>query len=114
VHEFEPHAQKTLVGNAVHLHQSTGKKIFEYGKDNEMNKVVVLRHGESVWNEENRFTGWTDGINVSGASRHERFFSLLRTSRVFNSHFRKAMIRKPHVIHAPVKFPIGHALCPKL
>jgi hypothetical protein len=50
--------------NAVHLHQSTGKKIFEYGKDDEMNKVVVLRHGESVWNEENRFTGWTDGINA--------------------------------------------------
>ena len=25
-----------------------------------MHKVVLLRHGESVWNEENRFTGWTD------------------------------------------------------
>src|SRR5215475_5445523 len=25
-----------------------------------MYKVVVLRHGESVWNHENRFTGWTD------------------------------------------------------
>ncbi|NWF68528.1 MAG: 2,3-diphosphoglycerate-dependent phosphoglycerate mutase [Chloroflexi bacterium] len=23
-------------------------------------KVVLLRHGESVWNKENRFTGWTD------------------------------------------------------
>jgi len=23
-------------------------------------KVVFLRHGESVWNKENRFTGWTD------------------------------------------------------
>jgi len=25
-----------------------------------MKKLVLLRHGESVWNMENRFTGWTD------------------------------------------------------
>ena len=25
-----------------------------------MPKLVLLRHGESVWNRENRFTGWTD------------------------------------------------------
>lgn len=25
-----------------------------------MYKVVLLRHGESVWNKSNRFTGWTD------------------------------------------------------
>lgn len=25
-----------------------------------MYKVVLLRHGESLWNKENRFTGWTD------------------------------------------------------
>ncbi|HCY75027.1 MAG TPA: 2,3-diphosphoglycerate-dependent phosphoglycerate mutase [Ignavibacteriales bacterium] len=25
-----------------------------------MYKVVLLRHGESAWNQENRFTGWTD------------------------------------------------------
>ena len=25
-----------------------------------MSKVVLLRHGESTWNRENRFTGWTD------------------------------------------------------
>ena len=25
-----------------------------------MKKVVLIRHGESVWNKENRFTGWTD------------------------------------------------------
>ena len=22
--------------------------------------LVLLRHGESIWNKENRFTGWTD------------------------------------------------------
>lgn len=25
-----------------------------------MYKIVLLRHGESAWNKENRFTGWTD------------------------------------------------------
>lgn len=25
-----------------------------------MKKVVMIRHGESVWNKENKFTGWTD------------------------------------------------------
>ena len=25
-----------------------------------MKKIVLLRHGQSTWNQENRFTGWTD------------------------------------------------------
>lgn len=25
-----------------------------------MNRLVVVRHGESLWNQENRFTGWVD------------------------------------------------------
>lgn len=25
-----------------------------------MKKIVLLRHGESIWNKENKFTGWTD------------------------------------------------------
>ena len=28
-----------------------------------MKSIVLLRHGESVWNKENRFTGWTDGFD---------------------------------------------------
>ncbi len=32
-----------------------------------MHKVVLLRHGESTWNKENRFTGWTDvGLSPRG------------------------------------------------
>ena len=32
-----------------------------------MYKLVLLRHGESVWNKENRFTGWTDvGLTEKG------------------------------------------------
>ena len=25
-----------------------------------MKRIVLLRHGESTWNKDNRFTGWTD------------------------------------------------------
>ena len=35
-----------------------------------MHKVVLLRHGESDWNRENRFTGWTD-VDLSEAGRRE-------------------------------------------
>jgi 2,3-bisphosphoglycerate-dependent phosphoglycerate mutase len=32
-----------------------------------MRKLVLLRHGESTWNRENRFTGWTDvGLSEQG------------------------------------------------
>src|SRR5262245_41808370 len=35
-----------------------------------MHKVVLLRHGESTWNQENRFTGWTD-VDLSDKGRKE-------------------------------------------
>ena len=35
-----------------------------------MHKVILLRHGESDWNRENRFTGWTD-VDLSDAGRRE-------------------------------------------
>lgn len=35
-----------------------------------MIKLVLLRHGESIWNKENRFTGWTD-VELSDKGRAE-------------------------------------------
>src|SRR5580765_2269646 len=35
-----------------------------------MHKLVLLRHGESTWNKENRFTGWTD-VDLSDRGRDE-------------------------------------------
>ena len=35
-----------------------------------MPTLVLLRHGESVWNKENRFTGWTD-VDLSERGREE-------------------------------------------
>jgi 2,3-bisphosphoglycerate-dependent phosphoglycerate mutase len=33
-------------------------------------KLVIVRHGESTWNKENRFTGWTD-VDLSEKGRQE-------------------------------------------
>ena len=35
-----------------------------------MYKLVLIRHGESTWNKENRFTGWTD-VELSEKGRTE-------------------------------------------
>ncbi|HEY6213220.1 MAG TPA: 2,3-diphosphoglycerate-dependent phosphoglycerate mutase [Vicinamibacterales bacterium] len=35
-----------------------------------MHTLVLLRHGESTWNKENRFTGWTD-VDLSEKGRDE-------------------------------------------
>jgi 2,3-bisphosphoglycerate-dependent phosphoglycerate mutase len=44
-----------------------------------LHKVVLLRHGESVWNKENRFTGWTDvGLSEKGVAEAGSAGRLLR------------------------------------
>ena len=44
-----------------------------------MIKVILLRHGESVWNKENRFTGWTDvDLTEKGVEEAKKAGELLR------------------------------------
>lgn len=44
-----------------------------------MHKVVLLRHGESTWNRENRFTGWTDvDLSDKGLEEAHRAGKVLR------------------------------------
>ncbi|MBV8052753.1 MAG: 2,3-diphosphoglycerate-dependent phosphoglycerate mutase [Acidobacteriaceae bacterium] len=44
-----------------------------------MHKVVLLRHGESTWNLENRFTGWTDvDLSERGTAEAHRAGRLLK------------------------------------
>ena len=46
-----------------------------------MYKLVLLRHGESVWNQENRFTGWTDvGLTEKGLAEALAAGRLLKES----------------------------------
>ena len=53
-----------------------------------MFKVVLLRHGESTWNLENRFTGWTDvGLSERGIKEAHEGAKIMKkegyTVRVF-------------------------------
>jgi 2,3-bisphosphoglycerate-dependent phosphoglycerate mutase len=44
-----------------------------------MIKLVLLRHGESTWNLENRFTGWTDvDLSPKGVREAEEAARLLK------------------------------------
>lgn len=44
-----------------------------------MKKLVLLRHGESTWNQENRFTGWTDvDLTPNGIEEAKTAGKLLR------------------------------------
>ena len=47
-----------------------------------MNKLVLLRHGESTWNRENRFTGWTDvPLSLEGEMQAHRAGRLLKDAK---------------------------------
>jgi 2,3-bisphosphoglycerate-dependent phosphoglycerate mutase len=53
-----------------------------------MNRLVLLRHGESEWNKENRFTGWVDvGLSEQGIIEAKEAG---RTMRSKGFHFRIA------------------------
>ena len=60
-----------------------------------MYKIVLLRHGESVWNKENRFTGWTDvDLSEQGLTEAREAGRLLRESSfVFDIAFTSVLKR---------------------
>jgi 2,3-bisphosphoglycerate-dependent phosphoglycerate mutase len=51
----------------------------EDGEDS-MVELILLRHGESLWNRENRFTGWTDiDLSENGVREAHMAADLLKT-----------------------------------
>ncbi len=43
-----------------------------------MSQLYILRHGQSIWNEQNRFTGWVDvGLSEHGVLEAQRAAELL-------------------------------------
>ena len=62
-----------------------------------MKKVVLLRHGESVWNRENRFTGWTDvDLSEKGVAEAVKAGETLRKEgfhfgRAYTSYLKRAV-----------------------
>ena len=51
-----------------------------------MHKLVLVRHGESTWNKENRFTGWTDvDLSENGVKEaHEAGQTLRKGGYIFD------------------------------
>jgi len=60
-----------------------------------LHKLVLLRHGESVWNKENRFTGWTDvALSEKGvAEAHAAGKELKKQGFVFDVAFTSVLKR---------------------
>jgi hypothetical protein len=62
-----------------------------------MKRLVLLRHGESTWNKENRFTGWTDvDLSEKGIEEAHRAGQLLLAekfhfSAAFTSYLKRAI-----------------------
>ena len=53
-----------------------------------MKRIVLIRHGESVWNKENRFTGWTNvDLSEKGVEEAKKAGALLKEN---GFHFTKA------------------------
>ena len=47
-------------------------------------KLVLVRHGESIWNKENRFTGWTDVELSSRGIEEAKEAGILLKSKGYN------------------------------
>jgi 2,3-bisphosphoglycerate-dependent phosphoglycerate mutase len=60
-----------------------------------MYRVVLLRHGESTWNMENRFTGWTDvDLSERGTAEAHRAGQLLKAQGyIFDAAFTSVLKR---------------------
>ena len=44
-----------------------------------MGKLIAIRHGQSTWNAENRFTGWVDvDLSEKGVQEAEKSGKLLQ------------------------------------
>lgn len=62
-----------------------------------MKKIVLLRHGESAWNKENRFTGWTDvDLTEKGIAEANRAGELLKENgfnfdKAYTSYLKRAV-----------------------
>jgi 2,3-bisphosphoglycerate-dependent phosphoglycerate mutase len=49
-----------------------------------MNKIVIIRHGESIWNKENIFTGWIDApLSEKGIDQAKKAGMILKEKGFF-------------------------------
>ena len=64
-------------------------------EDDNMKKLVIVRHGQSLWNLENKFTGWTDvGLSDKGIQEAKNAGKLLKDNNYqFNQAFTSVLKR---------------------
>jgi len=68
-----------------------------------MATLILLRHGESVWNRQNRFTGWVDvSLSREGITEAERAAVLLREKRL-DVVFTSALLRAQDTAYEVLK-----------
>ncbi|MEW6285847.1 MAG: 2,3-diphosphoglycerate-dependent phosphoglycerate mutase [Chloroflexota bacterium] len=65
-----------------------------------MYKLVLVRHGQSIWNLENRFTGWTDvGLTDLGRAEAQEAGKLLKQEGfVFDAAYTSVLRRAIHTL----------------
>ena len=52
-------------------------------KDKQMSYLILVRHGQSVWNLENRFTGWVDvDLNDNGRAQAKKSGELIKEKQI--------------------------------
>ena len=66
-----------------------------------MHKLVLIRHGESTWNLENRFTGWTDvDLTPTGAEQARQAGRLLKAEGyAFDVAYTSVLTRAIRTLH---------------
>jgi 2,3-bisphosphoglycerate-dependent phosphoglycerate mutase len=65
-----------------------------------MIKLVLLRHGESTWNKENKFTGWTDvDLSEKGIEEAHKAANALKDAGFnFDLAFTSVLVRATHTL----------------
>lgn len=68
-------------------------------------KLILLRHGESVWNKENRFTGWTDvDLSSKGVEEAINAGKIMKNNNItFNVAFSSVLLRAKKTLELVLK-----------
>ncbi len=60
-----------------------------------MNKLILLRHGQSQWNLENRFTGWTNvPLTKKGEIEAKKAGALLKKNQIYIDHVFSSVLER--------------------
>ena len=65
-----------------------------------MSYLILIRHGQSTWNLENRFTGWVDvDLTESGKLEAKKAGELIKTSNIqINYYYSSLQLRANHTL----------------